>query len=375
MSQPSQQETLEVELIRSLFEAGRPPEIMSAGFVAAGGLIASETGDPILLLLLVAGTVASLVRLMVTRFSRAEAAGGDLPARRARQLERRFAVSYLAFAMILGMFAYRTLQLPFPSVHMLTICMIVGYAAGVAVTVGLRPRIAIPSILAAVVPALNSALSQPDAVYWATSLLAGGFLVGGIQSVRARYERAVRSIGRRLAFSTLARQDALTGLPNRLALREWFDLRVTTATGRGMTAVHFLDLNGFKPVNDRFGHAVGDGLLIAVGKRIARTIRAGDTAARLGGDEFAVLQCDIASEEEAALLAERLAAAIGRPFRVDGRSIRISTCVGYVVAEHGAEDLECLLSLADEALYAGKRAGRAITSWAPDLNGTERAAA
>src|SRR5690606_33399303 len=106
MSQPSQQEALEVELIRSLFEAGRPPVIMSAGFVAAGGLIAWKTQDWILILLLVAGTVASLVRLLLTKFSRAEAAGSDLPARRARLLERRFAASYLAFATILGMFAY-----------------------------------------------------------------------------------------------------------------------------------------------------------------------------------------------------------------------------------------------------------------------------
>jgi diguanylate cyclase (GGDEF)-like protein len=142
-----------------------------------------------------------------------------------------------------------------------------------------------------------------------------------------------------------------------------------------MVAVYFLDLNGFKPVNDRYGHPVGDALLIAVSQRIARTIRATDTAARLGGDEFAVLQCDIASDGEAALLAKRLVAAIARPYRIDEHTIDVSTCIGYIVAEHGAEDLECLLSLADEALYASKRAGSSVTRWNPDLVDPEQAAA
>ena len=103
---------------------------------------------------------------------------------------------------------------------------------------------------------------------------------------------------------------------------------------------------------------MGDALLIAVSQRIARTIRPGDTAARLGGDEFAILQCGISGVDDTELMAQRLAVAIARPYRIDEHTIQISTCVGYVVAEHGAEDLECLLSLADEALYASKRAGK-----------------
>ncbi|MBV1689236.1 GGDEF domain-containing protein [Novosphingobium sp. G106] len=375
MPQQSQQETLEVDLIRSLFEALGPVIIMSAGFIAAGGLIVWETRDPILALLLVAGTIVSLVRLVVMIVSRPEALSANLLIDRARFLQRRFTYSYFGFASLLGMFGYRALQLPFPKIHMLTICMLVGYAAGVAANACLRPRIAIPSMLVAVVPALTAALAQPDLVYWTTSMLASAFLSGGVRSVRARHARAARSISRRLAFSTLARQDGLTALPNRLALREWFCERVTDAENPGTIAVHFLDLNGFKPVNDCFGHPMGDALLVAVSRRIVGLIRPTDTAARLGGDEFAVLQCDIASADEAALMAKRLVAAIAQPYRIDHQTIEISTSLGYVIAEHGAEDLECLLSLADEALYASKRAGKGVTRWDPGLIDMERAAA
>ena len=375
MPQQNQQNALEVELIRSLFEAVGPVIIMSAGFIAAGSLMVWETRDPILALLLVAGSLTSLVRLAVMVVSRPEALGANLMIERARFLQRRFTYSYFGFAALLGMFGYRTLQLPLPKVHMLMICMLVGYAAGVAANICLRPRIAIPSMLVAVVPALTAALAQPDMVYWATSLLASAFLSGGVDSIRARHARTARSISRRLVFSTLARQDGLTALPNRLALREWFGERVTDAENPGMVAVHFLDLDGFKPVNDRFGHPTGDALLVAVSRRIVDAIRPTDMAARLGGDEFAVLQCDIASADEAALMAKRLVAAIARPYRIDEQIIEVSTSVGYIVAEHGAEDLECLLSLADEALYASKRTGKGVTRWDPGLINPELAAA
>jgi diguanylate cyclase (GGDEF)-like protein len=375
MPNRSQTEALEVELIRSLYHTLDTTLIMSAGFVLAGGLMVWETRDPILLMLLVAGTAASLARLAVTVLGRAEAANPELEVARARVLQWRYTVSYFGFAVLLGMFGYRALELPFPEVHMLMICMLVGYGAGVAAAVGLRPRIAIPSMLAAVVPALNSALSRPDEIYWATSMLTSAFLVGGVGSVRKRHRTAVKSIGRRIAFSALARQDGLTALPNRIALREWFDDRVGCAEKPGMVAVHYLDLNGFKPVNDKHGHPVGDALLVAVSQRISRTVRASDLAARLGGDEFAVVQCGIASADEAALLAQRLAAAIARPYQIEGNPIRISTCIGYVVSEHGEEDLEYLLHVADEALYASKRGGGGVTRWLPTCTVPERAAA
>jgi len=159
----------------------------------------------------------------------------------------------------------------------------------------------------------------------------------------------------------LARVDALTALPNRIALREWFEERM--AAGTSLLAVHYIDLNDFKPVNDSYGHPVGDALLALVGKRIAHTIRETDIAARLGGDEFAVIQHGISDAAEAARLADRLAEAIARPYRIGDHLITISTGLGYVVADGQAEDLDHLLGLADKALYASKRTEGRVTQY------------
>jgi diguanylate cyclase (GGDEF)-like protein len=375
MPQPSHADALEIELIRSLFESKAPALIMSAGFLATGSLAVWQTGDWILAFLLAAGIVTSIGRITLMAMRCPEARAPGLALERARQLQQRFTLSYFGFAMVLGMFGERVMQLHSPELHMLTICMLVGYGAGVAAGIGLRPRIAIPCMIVATVPAITAALSRADIVYWTMAVLTSGFLVGGVKSVTSRHARAVRSIGRRITFSALARQDGLTALPNRLALREWFDERVACADQPGMVAVHYLDLNGFKPVNDRYGHPVGDALLVAVSGRIARTIRTNDMAARFGGDEFAVVQCGIASADEAALLAQRLATAIGKPYQIEDNMIRISTCVGYIVSERGEEDLEYLLGAADDALYTSKRGGGGVTRWQPSCALEARAAA
>jgi diguanylate cyclase (GGDEF)-like protein len=230
-------------------------------------------------------------------------------------------------------------------------------------------------MLVAIVPPITAMLSKPDLLYWATAFMASAFLSGGVEAVRARHARAVKSIGRRITFAMLARRDALTELPNRLALREWYDDNIAAREDEGLVAVHYLDLNGFKPVNDTHGHPVGDALLAAVGKRIARTIREADMAARLGGDEFAVIQRDIAKPEDVILLANRLQAAIARPFKLDDLTVRISTCVGYVISCDRSDDLEHLLGMADEALYRSKRGDRRAVGYELAAPTMEREAA
>lgn len=356
---------VEIELIRSLYDAFVPSVIMSAGFALCGAVIVGKAGDPILLALWVGGMLASAARLVIAWRDRRRARAETLAIADARRLGRRFATGYGAFAIFLGLFGARTFWLSMPDLHMLMMCLLVGYAAGVAAGIGRRPRIAVPAMLLAVVPPVVVALARADAVYVAAALMTAAFLAGGIHSLLGRHARAAADIGRRLTFAALARQDVLTALPNRLALREWFDLEVA-ASGRDgeLIAVHCLDLNGFKPINDSFGHPAGDKLLAMVAKRLARTIRETDIAARIGGDEFAIVQRGIADADEAALLAERIVAAVERPFRLGDTTISISTCIGYVVPD-GEFDLEQLLGCADEALYAAKRGGSCVRAWRP----------
>jgi len=360
--QPAQKhspDAIEIELIRSLYDGLIPSIVMSAGFLLCGGLIIAQSGDAAILIPFVAGVFASLCRLAIAWCDAPRAASPWLDIAEARRLERRFATAYVTFAAMLGLFAARALALPDQAIDKLAICLVIGYAAGVAAGTGLRPRIAVFSLLLAVLPPALTMLASGKTLHVATALMTSAFLAGGLVSLRRRHARALDEIGLRLSFAALARRDTLTELPNRLALREWFE-REVRAGNQSPIALHCLDLNGFKPVNDSYGHPVGDALLAAVAKRIAGTLREGDIAARLGGDEFAIVQLGLRNEDEAYMLAERVAASIARPFAIEARDLKVTTSVGYLVCEDPSRDLEQLLSLADEALYTAKRSGRAI---------------
>lgn len=157
--------------------------------------------------------------------------------------------------------------------------------------------------------------------------------------------------------SLVAQQDSLTGLANRRCFFEHLDRRIADYDDRASQpfAAGLIDLDGFKPVNDRYGHAVGDALLSGVASRLRGAIRDGDIVARLGGDEFAVIQFGLRRAEEADLLARRIRASIAQPFDFDGTSLAISTCIGTVVSNSRSQQLDVLLQEADEKLYAQKR--------------------
>jgi diguanylate cyclase (GGDEF)-like protein len=119
-------------------------------------------------------------------------------------------------------------------------------------------------------------------------------------------------------------------------------------------AVYLLDLDEFKEINDVLGHDVGDDMLIAVARRLSAIVRPSDTVARLGGDEFVVV-CDIESgEDEMLRIAERISAALARPYRIDGRTLAVLASVGGVFADNPDTDPSKLLSRADDAMYGVK---------------------
>ena len=356
---PKPSESAEIELIRSLYDSLVPAVIMSLGFLLCGGLIVLVAQDVLLAIPYVGGLIASVIRLMVVSVDTRRVWREDLTITRARALEQRFAISYILFAIMLGLFGGRGLMLGAGPIELPTIVMIVGYGAGVAAGIGLRPRVALVSMAIGIVPSIVALLAQQEILHVAAGLFTTALLVGGMGSVARRHRQTVADIDRRLGFATLARNDDLTGLPNRLGLREWFVDRVPVGRA-GTIAVHCLDLDGFKPVNDRYGHPVGDLLLVAVARRLHHAIRQGDLAVRLGGDEFAIVQLDIVDDDQAHQLATRLVQTISHPFEIGGLTLSISTCVGTVVA--GAGKIEDLLALADEALYDAKRAGPGLAA-------------
>jgi diguanylate cyclase len=160
----------------------------------------------------------------------------------------------------------------------------------------------------------------------------------------------------------VATHDALTGLPN----RQLFEDRARSALAQSQReastfAIGYVDLDGFKPVNDTHGHAVGDALLRIVGQLLSESVRATDTVARVGGDEFLLLLTPLKgpAEEEAEATVRRLRDKIRAIHTVEGREVRISASIGLAFCPQQGSTLETLLICADQAMYAAKRRARA----------------
>jgi len=157
----------------------------------------------------------------------------------------------------------------------------------------------------------------------------------------------------------LAHHDMLTGLPNRLLFGDRLRQALLAAQrGEHKLALIFFDLDKFKPVNDSYGHAVGDILLQQIAARLRGTLRASDTLARLGGDEFVVLLPQVADAGDARKVAEDILRELSRPFMTEGFNLSISASLGVAVYPDCAPDADSLLRYADAAMYEAKLHGR-----------------
>ncbi|MDP9418243.1 MAG: EAL domain-containing protein, partial [Actinomycetota bacterium] len=157
-----------------------------------------------------------------------------------------------------------------------------------------------------------------------------------------------------------AMYDSVTGLPNRSLFFDRLARAIEHAKRRPQEtfAVLFLDLDGFKVVNDSLGHLVGDKLLVQVAERLTSYLRAGDSAARLGGDEFAILLTDVADARMLPGIAERLQQQLSMPFQLDDHSVVVSASIGIAVSSTGYERPEDVLRDADIAMYRAKALGK-----------------
>ena len=155
-----------------------------------------------------------------------------------------------------------------------------------------------------------------------------------------------------------AERDELTGLPNRFLLSERLEQAIAAVQRyHGTLAVGMLDLDGFKLINDRYGHATGDRLLVAVADRLKQIMRGEDTLARLGGDEF-VLVLRVQDTEELESAMRRILSALSSAYTIDGIGIHISASIGVTLYPNDNEDAETLLRHADQAMYKAKQRGR-----------------
>jgi diguanylate cyclase (GGDEF)-like protein len=168
---------------------------------------------------------------------------------------------------------------------------------------------------------------------------------------------AVRESGEKIEW--LARHDALTGIANRFQFRERLERQFECYDPRLGFALHWIDLDCFKEINDQYGHQVGDAYLKSVAKRLATSLRAGDLVGRLGGDEFAVLQVGGGRKDLAEQFAARLLKNISQKHEVLGHTLNASASIGVALAPEHGHDPDKLFASADAALYCAKANGRA----------------
>ena len=197
--------------------------------------------------------------------------------------------------------------------------------------------------------------------YISTVLLSGKVAnIGGEKCVLSVAHDITEQKQQAAHLEQIANHDPLTGLPNRLLLGD----RLRQAIARNQRGDHFiavcyLDLDGFKEVNDRYGHEAGDGLLIEVANRLTTCVRGGDTVARLGGDEFVILFSGLANEEECRIALDRLLQTVSHPYAVnDNEQAGISASVGVTLYPNDQVDPDTLVRHADHAMYAAKQAGK-----------------
>jgi diguanylate cyclase (GGDEF)-like protein len=177
------------------------------------------------------------------------------------------------------------------------------------------------------------------------------------QDTQEKYLAALQES--RAELERQALYDELTGLPNRRLLAERLSQVLAIAEREGhMVALICLDLDGFKQVNDRLGHWVGDLLLQQVAQRMLSRVRKSDTLARMGGAEFTWLVAHLASKEQAARIGEEMRRALSEPFEIEGETIAITASIGIGLFPEGTIDPVALIQQADSAMYAVKHDGK-----------------
>ncbi|NVK19200.1 MAG: EAL domain-containing protein [Methylocystaceae bacterium] len=157
----------------------------------------------------------------------------------------------------------------------------------------------------------------------------------------------------------MAYNDVLTGLPNRQLLADRLHQAISLSKrSKQIIAVCFLDLDGFKAINDRFGHEIGDRLLQELAKRLQAELREGDTLARLGGDEFSLVLCGLNMIDDGEEVVNRILNSVKQPFNIDGHRLHVSASIGITYSPHDPGDGDALLRHADQAMYKAKEAGK-----------------
>jgi diguanylate cyclase (GGDEF)-like protein len=208
-------------------------------------------------------------------------------------------------------------------------------------------------------PCLAFNLTGDDSVTaYAEAQLGNGNIIGGFQA-RFLWNLLTRLKQTNEQVTYLAHHDTLTGLPNRILFYDRLNQTITRGRReKELSAVLFLDLDGFKLINDSFGHDVGDALLREAAKRIVACVRESDTVARMGGDEFTVILCNVRTPNSIKRVANKIVEAIARPFVLNGKECSVSVSIGISLHPDNGDTAAQLVKIADATMYLAKHSGK-----------------
>ena len=350
-----------VALVAALFDIEGPTFLAGLLYALLGTYLTVVLGDPVTAGLTIAGTLAIVPRILLLRAYRRRrgiAGAGIDDAGTAATWELRYCMGLILFAVLVSGVGLRMFEIGTPPLQMLALTMLFGFCAGIVARVAVRPLVCLLAVCVTIVPTILAAALSDAPHHRALAFGIAFFLCGAFGTIRHAYCAARHHITIAHDMAAVARNDPLTGLLNRLGLRQAFLERADA--GGTLVAVHYLDLDRFKPVNDRHGHSAGDAVLDQVARRIRDMLRPTDLAARIGGDEFVVIQSPARDPDDVRAFAAAITALFDAPYPVAGVQVRVGTSVGSALATTPRPDLDRLLAEADRALYAAKLAGRTM---------------
>ncbi|OBX19229.1 hypothetical protein A9995_08900 [Erythrobacter sp. QSSC1-22B] len=343
-------------LVSALSDNMLPTAAIWAVFSGIGLYAYSETGAAVALGTTVVGGLASALKLLLILFHRRAMDVRSLSLATTKRFEVGHAVATWCMAAPIGALSALLFSLPALHLQVVGTALLFGYCAGVATRISVRPLIAVGAVTLAALPAIASALVFIQDARLLIGAVFALFLLIAVETIWHSYGNASRLITMRLQMTNLARLDPLTSLCNRLGLREAFDALPRHTDD--LIAVHAFDLDGFKAINDQFGHATGDRLLKALSERLHQLVDHNDAVARVGGDEFVVLQSGFDSQSDPGILAGNIHHQLTEPYEVGTHQpIRVGLSLGFSVAPVSTASLDALLREADAKSYEVKRSG------------------
>ncbi len=349
---------IEVEIISRLFNALPQVLCVTTGLVVGSLIVSLETGDLWLWAIFGLSLVTSASRIVgVLAFKRYRPAAMTLA--QAQRWEYAYAAPALVFTCNIALLTIRSFQIDNTDGIILSIGLTMALTAGSCART-LRYWLCATLSTISLGVLIAALMLTRDPLKMGIGMLFGLYLYSVFESSRHIVSQVEALLIAERRLDAEARRDALTGIANRRAFDE--ALAASTEAPEPF-ALLLLDLDGFKAVNDRLGHAAGDELLRQVADRLGGIVRSGDTLARLGGDEFAIVMPG-ANARAAEAVAGRAVATVGLPYVVFGSPAIVGISVGVEVAGAVA-DAAAIKAAADRALYAAKAAGKGQAMLAP----------